>query len=97
VKEAESRVVVGTATSSRARRGRRGGRVGRGGSSLSVNVSRLEDLLRENASSLTFLGITLGVFVSRKFLVLPLAIALMLAQDKLAVPGLERARRAVGA
>jgi hypothetical protein len=57
----------------------------------------MEDLLRENASSLTFLGITLGVFVSRKFLVLPLAIALMLAQDKLAVPSLERARRAVGA
>jgi len=97
VKEAESRVVVGTAMSGRVRRGRRrGGRVARGGSSLSVNVSRLEDLLRENASSLTFLGITLGVFVSRKFLVLPLAIALMLAQDKLAVPGLERARRAVG-
>ncbi|HVE38589.1 MAG TPA: hypothetical protein VNM14_01795 [Planctomycetota bacterium] len=69
----------------------------RGGSSLNVSVSRLEDLLRENASSLTFLGITLGVFVSRKFLVLPLAIGLMLAQDKLALPGLEKARRAVGA
>ena len=95
MKEAESRVVVGSATSGRVRRGRRGGRAGRGGSSMSVSVSRLEDLLRENASSLTFLGITLGVFVSRKFLVLPLAIGLMLAQDKLAVPGLERARRAV--
>jgi hypothetical protein len=52
-------------------------------------------VLRANASSLTFLGITLGVFVSRKFLVLPLAIGLMLAQDKLAVAGLERARRAM--
>jgi hypothetical protein len=60
-----------------------------------VNVSRLEDLLRENASSLTFLGITLGVFVSRKFLILPLAIGVMLAQDRLAVAGLERVRRAV--
>ena len=96
MKESESRVVVGSATSGRVRRGRRGGRIPRGGSSLRVNVSRLEDLLRENASSLTFLGITLGVFVSRKFLVLPLAIGLMLAQDKLAVAGLERARRAIG-
>jgi hypothetical protein len=95
VKEEESRVVVGGQAAGRGRRGRRAGRIHRGGSSLRVNVSRLEDLLRENASSLTFLGITLGVFVSRKFLILPLAIGLMLAQDKLAVPGLERARRAV--
>jgi hypothetical protein len=35
------------------------------------------------------------VFVSRKFLILPVAIGLMLAQDKLVDAGLERARRAV--
>jgi len=57
--------------------------------------SSLEQVLRDNASGLTFLGITLGVFVSRKFLILPVAIGLMLAQDKLVEAGLERARQAV--
>ena len=31
------------------------------------NGSALEQFLKENASGLTFLGVTLGVFVSRKF------------------------------
>jgi len=43
----------------------------------------LEQFLRENASGITFLGVTLGVFLSRKFLVLPVAIGMMLAQDRL--------------
>ena len=96
MKEEESRVLGGSATRARGRRRRRGGGGAlRGRSKRPVNVSKLEQLLRENASSLTFLGVTLGVFVSRKFLILPLAVGLMLAQEKLAVAGLERARRAV--
>jgi hypothetical protein len=55
----------------------------------------MDRFLRENASSLTFLGVTLGVFLSRKFLILPVAVGLMLAQEHLATPGLQRARRAV--
>ncbi len=43
----------------------------------------LEQFLKENASGLTFLGVTLGVFLSRKFLVLPVAVGLMLAQERL--------------
>ena len=56
---------------------------------------RVEQFLRDNASGLTFLGITLGVFVSRKFLILPVAVALMLAQEKLVAAGLDRVRQAV--
>lgn len=54
----------------------------------------MEQFLKENASSLTFFGVTLGVFLSRKFLILPVAVALMLAQEHLGMAGLERARRA---
>jgi hypothetical protein len=49
-------------------------------------------LLQENASAFTFLGITLGVFVSRKFFVVPVAIAAMMAQDLLK-SGLDSAAR----
>ncbi len=35
----------------------------------------------ENSSVLTFVGLTLGVFVSRKFLVIPAAVVLTLAQE----------------
>lgn len=73
-------------------RGRRGGRVRSAGR---AKGSMLEQFLRENASSLTFLGVTLGVFISRKFLILPVAIGLMLAQEQLAPAGLERARKLV--
>ena len=73
--------VTGTRRPRRARAGaRRGGpraRVARNGN------AGLEQFLKENASSLTFLGVTLGVFLSKKFLVLPVAVGLMLAQDKL--------------
>jgi len=55
----------------------------------------LERFLKDNSSALTFLGVTLGVFVSRKFLILPVAVGLMLAQEKLAVPGLARVQKAV--
>jgi len=69
---------------------RRGGariRVARNGNAT------LEQFLRENASGLTFLGVTLGVFLSRKFLVLPVAVGLMLAQDRLTQMIPSRARR----
>jgi hypothetical protein len=49
-------------------------------------------LLQANASAFTFLGITLGVFVSRKFFVVPVAIAAMMAQDLLK-SGLDSAGR----
>lgn len=54
-----------------------------------------ERFLKDNAAGLTFLGITLGVFVSKKFLILPVAVALMLAQEKLVAAGLDRVRDAV--
>jgi hypothetical protein len=53
----------------------------------------LEEFLRENASSLTFLGVTLGVFLSRKFLILPVAVGLMLAQDRLTQMEPDRLRK----
>lgn len=95
MKETESTQRVGTEAGSRrvprARRVlRRGGRNGR-----SLSVPTMENFLKENASSLTFFGVTLGVFLSKKFLILPVAVALMLAQEHLAMAGLERARRAV--
>jgi hypothetical protein len=84
MKEAEGAPRVDEAVGTRRPRrstvgARRGGRVRvpRG-----LNGS-LEQFLRENASSLTFLGVTLGVFLSRKFLILPVAVGLMLAQDRL--------------
>jgi hypothetical protein len=55
----------------------------------------LERVLKGNASALTFLGITLGVFISRRFFALPLAVGLMMAQDTLGAAGLARARRVV--
>jgi hypothetical protein len=55
----------------------------------------VERFLKDNAAGLTFLGVTLGVFVSRKFLILPVAVALMLAQEKLVGAGLDRVRNAV--
>lgn len=73
-------------------------RTGRGSRRRPRNGGRngtLEQFLKENASGLTFLGVTLGVFVSRKFLILPVAVALMMAQEQLAAAGLERARRRV--
>ncbi len=38
-------------------------------------------VIYENSSVLTFVGLTLGVFVSRKFFVIPMAVALTLAQE----------------
>ena len=73
----------------RSRRARRTRRVAPSGTVM------LERFLKENASGLTFLGVTLGMFVSRKFFIVPVAIGLMLAQEKLASAGLERAARAV--
>jgi hypothetical protein len=61
----------------------------------SRNGRVVERFLKDNAAGLTFLGITLGVFVSRKFLILPVAVAMMLAQEKLVEAGLDRVRQAV--
>jgi len=88
VKEAETRELEPGRMSRRGRRGRRG-------AGTSTGAAALERFVKENASGLTFLGVTLSVFVSRKFLILPVAIGLMLAQEKLAAAGLDRARRAL--
>ena len=94
MKEAETRLEteVRTARGGRRRRrmSRRNGSLGRTGDSKII-----ERFLKENAAGLTFLGVTLGVFVSRKFLILPVAVALMLAQEKLVAAGLDRVRDAV--
>jgi hypothetical protein len=55
----------------------------------------LERMLKSNSSALTFLGITLGVFISRRFFALPFAVALMMAQDSLGAAGLTRAKKVV--
>ena len=85
--------MTGTRRPRRARTGaRRGGpraRIARNGNAT------LEQFLKENASSLTFLGVTLGVFLSRKFLILPVAVGLMLAQDRLMQLDPTRLRRAL--
>jgi hypothetical protein len=49
----------------------------------SMKVWRLGRILEANSSTLLFLGITLAVFVSRKFLILPIASAAMAAQEAL--------------
>lgn len=59
------------------------------------NGQTLDQVLKRNASSLTFLGVTLGVFLSRRFFAIPVAVALMLAQESLGMAGLDRAKRAV--
>ena len=50
---------------------------------VSGEPAGLANLIKANASAFTFLGITLGVFVSRKFFVVPVGIAAMLVQDAL--------------
>lgn len=56
----------------------------RGGSRLRAGGWDFDRLVRSNAATLTFCGLALGVFVSRKFFVLPVAVAAVLAQDLLA-------------
>src|SRR5206468_3003660 len=48
---------------------------------VSGDPGGLAHLIRENASALTFLGLGLGVFVSRKFFIVPVGVAAMLLQD----------------
>jgi hypothetical protein len=62
---------------SRHRRGPRT-RAGSGAESSSLGLDRW---IRDCSSVCTFLGLTLGVFVSRKFLILPLAVAAITVQD----------------
>ena len=77
--------------------GRRGRRMSRrnGAGGRPTTRTGMERFLKDNATGLTFLGITLGVFVSKKFLVLPLAVALAMAQEKLVGASLDRVREVV--
>ncbi len=43
--------------------------------------SDLDRLLQVHSGSLTFLGLTLAVFVSKKFFMIPIAVAASLAQE----------------
>jgi hypothetical protein len=74
---------------------RRNGRRSPIQSALDVRERTLDQFLKSNASALTFLGITLGVFISRRFFALPVAVAAMLAQETLGMAGLSRAKQAV--
>ena len=96
MKEAETTTrVEGVTGARRVPRGRRMSRRGGPRNGRDDRGMTLDQFLRENASSLTFLGVTLGVFLSKKFLILPVAVGLMMAQEQLASAGLARARRAV--
>ena len=61
-------------------------------SSFSRGSRSWSGLLEANASAFTFLGITLGVFVSRKFFAVPVAVAVMMVQDMIK-SGLDSAAR----
>jgi hypothetical protein len=61
----------------------------------SMRSQSVEEFLRNNSAALSSIGVTLAVFVSRKFLILPVAIAVMMIQEKLAAAGLDRAERIV--
>ena len=52
-----------------------------GSASFTTSSGDLGRLVQANSGLLTFAGLTLGVFVSRKFLVLPLAVAFTIAQE----------------
>lgn len=58
-----SDILESTRTRSTSRRGTRG----------PTAAPALDRWLRANSGALTFAGLTLGIFVSRKFLILPLA------------------------
>ena len=88
MKETETRELGGGRVLGRGRRSRRRPQ-------STDATAMLEHFVKRNAAGLTFLGVTLGVFVSRKFFVFPFAVALTMAQEKLAAAGLERAARAV--
>jgi len=55
----------------------------------------VEHFLKQNAGAIAFAGVTLSVFASKKFHILPAAMVLMMAQEKLGIPGLERVARAI--
>ena len=81
--------------SRQARTRRRNGRRRPIQSAFDFRERTLDQFLKGNASALTFLGITLGVFISRRFFALPVAVAAMLAQETLGMAGLSRAKQAV--
>ena len=81
--------------SRQARTRRRSGRRRPLQAAFDLRERTLDQFLKGNASALTFLGITLGVFISRRFFALPVAVAAMLAQETLGMAGLSRARQAV--
>ncbi len=67
-------------TSSSASRSRRAARRDRGDA---VSPVFEEGFVQNHGSTLSFLGLTLGVFISRKFLVVPIAVALTFVMDAL--------------
>src|SRR5262249_527066 len=73
VKTLRERFVESFVEDPAARRGRKNRRTG--------EAQDLSGIIFENSGVLTFLGLTMGIFVSRKFFVIPLAVGVTLAQE----------------
>ena len=67
---------LGASTSSRSRTSR-----ARARGSATFDSQDLGRLVQAHSGLLSFAGLTLGVFISRKFFVLPVAVAFTLAQE----------------
>jgi hypothetical protein len=59
----------------------RGGRRKTRRNGKETGPGEFDRMLRTHSGTLTFLGLTLGVFVSKKFFMIPLAVAASLGQD----------------
>jgi len=59
----------------------RGGRRKTRRSGRDSGAAEFDRILRLHSGTLTFLGLTLGVFVSKKFFMIPLAVAASLGQE----------------
>jgi hypothetical protein len=58
-------------------------RTNRTGAAKAERLWDVDRFVKSNAGTLTLVGLTLGVFVSRRFFVLPIAIAAMTLQEAL--------------
>ena len=72
---------VGGKVSMSSRRSRSGRSRPQAEAGASFSSGDLGRLVQAHSGLLSFAGLTLGVFVSRKFLVLPLAVAFTIAQE----------------
>lgn len=78
-----SRETLGRVPSTRASRSRVTRIEARRELAVSGEPAGWTDLIKANSAALTFLGITMGVFISRKFFIVPIGLGAMLVQDLL--------------